>query len=126
MLVYGANSVGVIANVSPLLDFPAPTSSAVLQIAGITVERQTKENKLPLEWKKLADKSDFILITFGSIAKTSEMPNSMWMALEESFLKFSQINFIIKHEKSERLVEQWKENVYFTKWIPQIQLICKF
>jgi hypothetical protein len=114
--------------VSPLLDFPAPTSTAILQIAGITVEKQSKEVNLKQEWKQLADKSvnGFILITFGSIAKTSEMPSLMWKTLEESFLKFSQINFIIKHEKCKGLIEQWRENVYFTRWIPQVELMCKY
>lgn len=31
---------GVISNTSPVLDFPAPTSSEVTSIAGITVERR--------------------------------------------------------------------------------------
>jgi hypothetical protein len=100
---------------------------AIVQIAGITVERRLTQNDLPTEWKQLADQSKdgFVLITFGSIAKTSEMPESMWTALEHAFLRFPAINFIIKHENSQEIYEQWKDNVYFTKWIPQVQLMCK-
>lgn len=124
LLIYAANTAGVIANVSPLLDFPSPTSQAILHIAGITVDKQHKNTNLTSEWKQLADQSLFVLITFGSIAKTSEMPRFMWNSLEKSFETFSKINFIIKHETTSGLIDKWKENVYFTRWIPQISLMA--
>jgi hypothetical protein len=100
---------------------------AITSVAGITVERRLTQHDLPIEWKQLADRSTsgFVLITFGSIAKTSEMPDTMWTALEHAFLRFSGINFIVKHEQSQGIFEKWKENIYFTKWIPQVQLMCK-
>jgi hypothetical protein len=126
LLVYAANTAGVIANNNALLDFPSPTSTAISQIAGITVDKRLNQSELSDNWKELADERNFVLITFGSIAKTSEMPVKMWMALDKCFDKFAHINFIIKHEESVGLIEKWRGNVFFTKWIPQIALICEF
>lgn len=126
LLVYAANTAGVIANNNALLDFPSPTSMAISQIAGITVDKGSSEAELSEKWKELADGASqgFVLITFGSIAKTSEMPTQMWAALEVCFAKFRHVTFIVKHEECDDMIERWRDNVYFTKWIPQVQLIC--
>ena len=68
----------------------------------------------------------FLIITFGAIAKTIEMPKEMQESLFRSFKFFPQFNFIVKYENISQELQQHSTNVYLAKWLPQIDLICNF
>lgn len=64
------------------------------------------------------------MITFGSIAKTSEMPENIWYSLKKAMKKFNNINFIVKYENIQESIKN-EENIYFTNWIPQMELMSR-
>ncbi|KAH7721762.1 Protein UGT-59 [Aphelenchoides avenae] len=123
LMEIGTEADGIISNTSPVLDFSAPISSEVTSVAGITVER--REARLSPAWRSITDNATdgFWLVTFGAIAKTSEMPAIMKLSLLRAFEKFPQMTFIVKYEDLEETISQVRHNVYYTKWLPQIDLI---
>uniref|UniRef100_A0A1I7SJ86 glucuronosyltransferase n=1 Tax=Bursaphelenchus xylophilus TaxID=6326 RepID=A0A1I7SJ86_BURXY len=127
LMTYATNVEMVLANISPIFDFPAPESTLIQHIAGITVDG----NPMPLEedWEILADQSvhGFVLITFGSIAKTSEMPRNIWESLKVAMRAFKQVVFIVKYENTgNRTAFERRDNMVFTNWIPQMALMSRF
>lgn len=76
------------------------------------------------QWREITDMAPFIIITFGSIAKTIEMPKEMQQSLFRSFKFFPQFTFIVKYENITKEIQKYSENVYLAKWLPQIDLIC--
>ncbi|KAI1723998.1 UDP-glucoronosyl and UDP-glucosyl transferase domain-containing protein [Ditylenchus destructor] len=122
----GEISQTIIANTSPLLDFAVPTAEYIKGIAGITVDMSRKDI-LRQEWEPLLNnsKQGFWLITFGSIAKTSEMPESLRHSLQQAFAHFSDFNFLLKNESIVGSApEQTQKNVFQARWIPQLELIA--
>uniref|UniRef100_A0A1I7YR82 glucuronosyltransferase n=1 Tax=Steinernema glaseri TaxID=37863 RepID=A0A1I7YR82_9BILA len=114
----------VLVNSLPLIDFPMPTSSEIHGIGGITVEKEAPP--LMSEWQEIADHASggFWLVTFGSIAKTSDMPSKMRKSLFNAFSQFSNFTFIVKYETLNSTTLQIAPNVIFTKWIPQLSLMA--
>ncbi|CAJ0559238.1 unnamed protein product, partial [Mesorhabditis spiculigera] len=112
----------VIVNTVPSFDFSGPTLAHFHYIGGHTVE--VTPPSLNEEWSLIAEKRPFVLLTFGSIAKTSEMPPHLQQAFFEGFKAFPEINFIVKYEKMNETIRMEADNVILTKWIPQISLIA--
>uniref|UniRef100_A0A0N5B8G0 glucuronosyltransferase n=1 Tax=Strongyloides papillosus TaxID=174720 RepID=A0A0N5B8G0_STREA len=117
-----STSQSIIANNLPLLDFSSPTSNMIYNVAGITVDKTN--NELDERFKKITQqKSYFFLVTFGSIAKTSDMPFIMRYSLFNAFEKFPNITFIVKFENQKKEIVKHSENVFLVKWLPQIALM---
>uniref|UniRef100_A0A0K0EFG3 glucuronosyltransferase n=1 Tax=Strongyloides stercoralis TaxID=6248 RepID=A0A0K0EFG3_STRER len=115
-------SQSIIANNLPILDFSTPTSNMIHNVAGITIEKPTSE--LNEEFQKITQlKPYFFLVTFGSIAKTSDMPLIMKHSLFKAFKKFSNITFIVKYENQKEEIVKHSKNVFLVKWLPQIELM---
>ncbi|KAE9556365.1 hypothetical protein FO519_000405 [Halicephalobus sp. NKZ332] len=66
----------IVTNMQHFLDFPAPTGNDIVNVGGITVPTK-RVSRLTKEWQRIAQKGPFIIITFGSIAKTVDMPEVM-------------------------------------------------
>jgi hypothetical protein len=66
----------------------------------------------------------FVLISFGSIAKLEDMPNSMRRDLFQVLLETRNITFIVKY-KTDDSIERYAPNIYMSKWLPQVQLMGK-
>ncbi|CAB3409221.1 unnamed protein product [Caenorhabditis bovis] len=115
-------SSSVLVNSMPLLDFAMPISHQFSNIAGFTVEKN-KEN-LENYWERIAANSTngFVLVSFGGIARTIDMPRAMLDILFDSFSTFSHIKFIMKYE-GEAGDHQIPDNVILTPWIPQLALM---
>uniref|UniRef100_A0AC35TSD9 UDP-glucuronosyltransferase n=1 Tax=Rhabditophanes sp. KR3021 TaxID=114890 RepID=A0AC35TSD9_9BILA len=115
-------SRSVISNNLPLLDFPSPTSNILRNVGGITLERKIK--KLSTQFESIVSRTNgFWLITFGSIAKTSDMPFNMKYSLFKAFQKFPNQTFILKYEDQIENIKQYSSNVYLVKWLPQLELM---
>uniref|UniRef100_A0AC34QTS9 Glucuronosyltransferase n=1 Tax=Panagrolaimus sp. JU765 TaxID=591449 RepID=A0AC34QTS9_9BILA len=113
----------MVTNTQPFLDFPAPTSHNVVNIGGLSVPVKRK-SKLNKQWQKIAKKGPFIVVTFGSIAKTVDMPDEMQDSLFRAFKALPDYNFIVKYEKLDSEIIQISNNVFLARWLPQIDLIC--
>ncbi|CAD5220860.1 unnamed protein product [Bursaphelenchus okinawaensis] len=126
LMSYATNVELVLTNISPVFDFTAPQSTLIQHIAGITVADPDVTVDLSPEWKIVADEASegFILITFGAIAKTSEMPEGIWNSLERAMNRFGNVLFIVKYESlANKDSYLRKNNVVLTTWIPQMALM---
>ncbi|CAJ0559324.1 unnamed protein product, partial [Mesorhabditis spiculigera] len=104
----------VIVNTVPSFDFSGPTLAHFHYIGGHTVEATPPS--LNEEWSLIAEKRPFVLLTFGSIAKTSEMPPHLQQAFFEGFKAFPEINFIVKYEKMNETIRiREADNVILTE-----------
>ena len=62
-------------NYIPYLDFPAPIFDKMIPIGGLTVKTDQKEVQLEEKWSKILDeRKKNVLISFGSNARSEEMP----------------------------------------------------
>ncbi|KAK6749064.1 hypothetical protein RB195_001587 [Necator americanus] len=117
------SSDSVLVNTLPMLDFAMPTSNKIAYIGGFTAQKEPK--RMDTFWQQLADSSSrgFILVTFGSIAKTMDMPLEMQDKFFTAFSQFPEITFIIKYETTNCTL-RIPPNVQFTRWIPQAELMA--
>lgn len=66
-----------------------------------------------------------MIMSFGSIAKISQMDDRMRNIFFEIFRSFPRINFIVKYETIDEPVKKIEDNIFLAKWIPQIELMSK-
>uniref|UniRef100_A0A7E4W836 glucuronosyltransferase n=1 Tax=Panagrellus redivivus TaxID=6233 RepID=A0A7E4W836_PANRE len=102
----------IVTNTLPFLDFAAPTAPNILSVAGIT------------KWRYIASRGPFMVVTFGSIAKTQDMPRHMLRSLHNAFDVFTDLTFIVKMENISSDIMLYSSNVFYARWLPQIDLIC--
>jgi hypothetical protein len=63
-----------IVNSNPYIDFPRPVVHKTISVGGIAVDVSNVE-KVDKEWDSiLSERPQTVLISFGSIAKSKEMP----------------------------------------------------
>ncbi|VDK34304.1 unnamed protein product [Gongylonema pulchrum] len=65
-----------------------------------------------------------MLVTFGSIARTSHLCPEAQQALLDAMQSFPNINFVLKYENVDSTLYQLSKNVYLAKWIPQVELMA--
>uniref|UniRef100_A0A0K0ELT5 glucuronosyltransferase n=1 Tax=Strongyloides stercoralis TaxID=6248 RepID=A0A0K0ELT5_STRER len=123
----------IIVNSSPLLDFPHPKISKIIEIAGIEynnynklnkLNKVSKINKLNNEWDIILNKrTKNVLLSFGSAIMSNEMPENIKKGIVETFKSFSNITFIWKYEDKNISFAGNCSNIIFKEWIPQIELL---
>lgn len=65
----------IFSNHIPVLDFPAPTFDKIIPVGGFTVKTNQKALKLEAKWEEiLNERRKTVLISFGSNAKSKDMP----------------------------------------------------
>ncbi|PAV71339.1 hypothetical protein WR25_26987 [Diploscapter pachys] len=110
----------------PYIDFPRPEMPKTIPIGGITLEKSASVNMtLPEEWDEiLSVRETNILISFGTYAKTSDMPDEYKKNFISLFEKFPNTTFIWKYEDPEEELFQGIDNLVLTKWMPQVPLLA--
>uniref|UniRef100_A0A0N4Z534 glucuronosyltransferase n=1 Tax=Parastrongyloides trichosuri TaxID=131310 RepID=A0A0N4Z534_PARTI len=108
-------------NTHPLLEFNYPQTNKILQIGGIKdfigkPLSQRLNNILNIREKN-------VLISFGSHAQSSKMPQQMKETIVETIRYYSNITFIWKYETNDDKFLGDLKNVYLLKWIPQTSLL---
>ena len=68
-------------------------------------------------------KKGVILVSFGSVAQSINMPQEVKQVFLETFKKFPDITFLWKYEKDEHKIAEGYENVVTDKWVPQNDLL---
>lgn len=114
----------IFTNHIPLMDFPAPTFDKIIPIGGISVKTQKNSLKLPEKWDKILGlRKKNVLISFGSNARSVDMPEEY----KESVLKVAEsmpdVTFIWKYEDEKDTLADNLENVYLGDWLPQNELL---
>uniref|UniRef100_A0A914UM94 UDP-glucuronosyltransferase n=1 Tax=Plectus sambesii TaxID=2011161 RepID=A0A914UM94_9BILA len=122
LLALSAGSQLSLINSMSVLDFPAPQSSNMLYSGGFTIDKNRRY--LTEEWKSIADnsKKGLVLMSFGAIAKTIDMPDEMQSIIFRVFARFPDYTFVVKFENIST-TERVASNVYLTSWIPQVELM---
>uniref|UniRef100_A0A0N4ZZH0 UDP-glucuronosyltransferase n=1 Tax=Parastrongyloides trichosuri TaxID=131310 RepID=A0A0N4ZZH0_PARTI len=129
--IYGNNAPNIaeliknvafsVINTSPLLDFPHPTTSKIVEIAGIEL---AKPNKVDEQWDRILNlRPKNVLISFGSAVMSYEMPLEMKLSIVKSIKQFPETTFIWKYESNDTTFADGCDNIIFKEWIPQIEIL---
>ncbi|GMS96381.1 hypothetical protein PENTCL1PPCAC_18556, partial [Pristionchus entomophagus] len=125
--VVSRRSHSIFLNAMPLFDVPMPISTQILHVGGITVPEKAV-HELDEAWRPIINTRNdgFVLVTFGSIAKTRDMPRAMADSFAAAFASFPNLTFIVKDEAVARgTVLRTASNVVRTSWLPQLTLIAQ-
>ncbi|GMS92978.1 hypothetical protein PENTCL1PPCAC_15153 [Pristionchus entomophagus] len=120
-----SNSAYVFTNTDPLIDYAAPTISKVIPIGGIGA-KEPKE--LSEDWKKILSKREkTVLLSFGSVAKSSYLPMKVKMSIIETIKALPHVTFIWKYEVDDDFTRDYASqlnNLELTKWMPQVDILA--
>uniref|UniRef100_A0A7E4VFV1 glucuronosyltransferase n=1 Tax=Panagrellus redivivus TaxID=6233 RepID=A0A7E4VFV1_PANRE len=110
-------------NTDESIDFPRPISHKVIYIGGITVDMDGT-SKLPAKVDAIVNNATkVVMISFGSLGKSSAMPKAISSAFVSLFEAFPEVTFIWKHETAPIHPAIHLNNVYATQWLPQKELL---
>ncbi|GMS83155.1 hypothetical protein PENTCL1PPCAC_5330, partial [Pristionchus entomophagus] len=112
----------VFMNSDPLLDFPAPRSSRVIDIGGISVS--FGHSKLNQTWSDILDlRPTTILLSFGTFVQSYAMPERYKKSIVEAFRSFPDVTFIWKYEKPDDRISEGVDNIIESTWLPQNDML---
>ncbi|CAL2039992.1 unnamed protein product [Caenorhabditis brenneri] len=115
----------IFTNNIPYLDFPSPTFDKIIPIGGYTVKTEKKFLNLEEKWNEILDKRKTnVLISFGTNAKSDEMPEKYKQSVLKVFKSMPNTTFIWKYENPEDSFTKNIENVYLSSWLPQNELLA--
>uniref|UniRef100_A0A1I7V201 glucuronosyltransferase n=1 Tax=Caenorhabditis tropicalis TaxID=1561998 RepID=A0A1I7V201_9PELO len=116
-----------ITNSNPYLDFAVPTTATIVHAGGITIDLKKLKNvgPLPEEYEKILQERDStVLISFGSVIRSFQMPDSFKAGLIKMFESLPEVTFIWKYEKDDvEFQKRLPKNVHLKKWVPQPALL---
>lgn len=114
----------VFTNSNPYLDFPRATIPKNIQIGGISVT--IEKGKLKEEWDQILNlRSRSLLISFGSVTLSKDMPFESKVSLARAMKKFPDVTFIWKYEDNDtNKFAPGIQNIHFSKWVPQRELLA--
>ncbi|KJH46551.1 UDP-glucoronosyl and UDP-glucosyl transferase [Dictyocaulus viviparus] len=117
-----SNMTWVLINSEPLLDFSTPTLNNVVTVGGLGVHDPKPLNE---EWNRtLSLRQRTVLISFGTVAPSMFMPNSMKQAIIKVIKSYPNITFIWKYEQDNEPIMNGMENLILSKWLPQADLLA--
>ncbi|KAF1757186.1 hypothetical protein GCK72_013641 [Caenorhabditis remanei] len=115
----------VLTNQIPLLDFPAPTFDKIVPVGGLSVKTDKKAMKLDEKWSKILDKrKKNVFISFGSNARSMDMPAEYKNSLVQVIKNMPDTTFIWKYEDLTDKFTEGIPNVYLGDWLPQNELLA--
>ncbi|CAJ0594202.1 unnamed protein product [Cylicocyclus nassatus] len=120
-----AQSSFAFTNGNPYLDFPHPTLHKTVMIGGFVVTRaMKKKHTLPKEYDTLLRAyKHTILISFGSVVRSVDMPANIKQTLLRVFALLPDVGFIWKYEEPNSTIADSLPNVVVSQWLPQIALL---
>uniref|UniRef100_A0A7E4W8H5 glucuronosyltransferase n=1 Tax=Panagrellus redivivus TaxID=6233 RepID=A0A7E4W8H5_PANRE len=111
-------------NTEEHMDFPRPISHKTIYIGGITIKPNTG-NGLPEDLEKRFESAEkVVLVSFGSIAKSSVMPDAFKKAFISMFEAYPETTFIWKYENVSSDPAAHLPNVIISPWIPQKAILA--
>ncbi|CAB62783.1 UDP-glucuronosyltransferase [Caenorhabditis elegans] len=114
----------IFTNHIPLMDFPAPTFDKIIPIGGISVKTQKKSLELPEKWNKILGlRKKNILVSFGSNARSADMPEHFKQNVLKVAESMPDVTFIWKYENEKDTLADHLDNVYLGDWLPQNELL---
>uniref|UniRef100_A0A0K0FVA6 glucuronosyltransferase n=1 Tax=Strongyloides venezuelensis TaxID=75913 RepID=A0A0K0FVA6_STRVS len=108
-------------NTNPFLDIPTPKSPKMIEVAGIGIPKSKPIND---EFNEILNRRNkTILISFGTVAKSTYMDQEMKDEIIKTVKSLPDITFIWKYETPEDGLGEGIENLILSKWIPQNDLL---
>uniref|UniRef100_A0AAF5D6Y2 glucuronosyltransferase n=1 Tax=Strongyloides stercoralis TaxID=6248 RepID=A0AAF5D6Y2_STRER len=111
----------ILLNSNPFLDIPTPKSPKMIEVSGIGIPKPKPVTK---EFDEILNKrNQTILISFGSVAKSTYMDQKMKDEILKTIKSFPNITFIWKYETPEDGHGKGIDNLVLSKWVPQNDLL---
>uniref|UniRef100_A0A0K0ENS7 glucuronosyltransferase n=1 Tax=Strongyloides stercoralis TaxID=6248 RepID=A0A0K0ENS7_STRER len=111
----------ILLNSNPFLDIPTPKSPKMIEISGIG---RPKPKPVTKEFDEILNKrNQTILISFGSVAKSTFMDQKLKDEILKTIKSFPDITFIWKYETPEDGHGKGIDNLVLSKWVPQNDLL---
>ncbi|KAF1769615.1 hypothetical protein GCK72_001432 [Caenorhabditis remanei] len=114
-------------NAIPSIDFPRPSLPKTIAIGGISIDVEqidAIENTEDSEFSEILDRRPKnMLISFGTLARSSDMPEHFKNNLIQVFKSEPNCTFIWKYETDDVSFADGVDNVVFVKWLPQKALL---
>uniref|UniRef100_A0A0K0FCN9 glucuronosyltransferase n=1 Tax=Strongyloides venezuelensis TaxID=75913 RepID=A0A0K0FCN9_STRVS len=114
-------SAFVMSNDDPILSYSTPQCPKILRLGGLLIAKPKPLNKDFDEWLNI--RKENVIISFGSIAKSSLMTEKMKIGMVKIFKSFPNVTFIWKYEEDRPKILNGIDNVITIKWIPQIDIL---
>lgn len=113
-------------NSNPYLDYARPILTKTVLIGGISVNvTQLKQKKLNEKYDKIiSERQQNILISFGSMIFSKDMPDVYKNTLVQVIKSFPNVTFIWKYEEDDVSFAKHLPNLHFSKWVPQTALLA--
>ncbi|PIO68948.1 glycosyltransferase family 28 protein [Teladorsagia circumcincta] len=103
------------------MEFEKPTLNKVVDIGGLGVH---KPKPLSKEWDRILNlRERTVLISFGSVAKSKLMPDTMKRAIINVVKSYPNVTFIWKYEEPNDAIFKRVDNLIPSKWTPQSCLL---
>ncbi|ULT88537.1 hypothetical protein L3Y34_007624 [Caenorhabditis briggsae] len=112
-------------NSNRYLDYASPTLPKTVFIGGMQVNTN-KNGKVKLyeDWDDLLNqRKQNVLVSFGSNAFSSDMPDEFKKTFLEVFASMPDVTFIWKYEEANATLASHLKNVKLTTWMPQNDLL---
>uniref|UniRef100_A0AC34R6N1 UDP-glucuronosyltransferase n=1 Tax=Panagrolaimus sp. JU765 TaxID=591449 RepID=A0AC34R6N1_9BILA len=115
------NSAFIYVNSDEFVDYTLPTTSKLIYIGGMGKQQSKPLNE---EYQKIFDnaKQGVILLSFGSVVRSSDMTLEIKQAFIHAFAEFPDINFLWKYEEDDNITAGYK-NIFTGKWLPQPDIL---
>ncbi|CAI4226475.1 unnamed protein product [Auanema sp. JU1783] len=120
---YLADVSYVFTNAHPYLSYPRPLNRKTLELGGIVVDQSLKDKSNLKEFDAiLNERKHTVLVSFGSVAKSKDMPEDHKKTLLSVFEEMKDVTFIWKYEEDTTMADHLP-NVHLAKWMPQVALL---
>ncbi|GMR37708.1 hypothetical protein PMAYCL1PPCAC_07903, partial [Pristionchus mayeri] len=117
-----ANVSMVFLNRIPAMDFPSLTTHTTVDIGGITTSSGNKS--LNEHWSSILSlRPRTILISFGTIALSSDMPEEYKKSILQAIQSFPNVTFICKYEKPDDRISEGIDNLIEASFTPQKEIL---
>ncbi|CAI2354375.1 unnamed protein product [Caenorhabditis sp. 36 PRJEB53466] len=113
------------SNANDYVAFPTPSLPKHIHVGGFTIE-PPKNLKLDEDYEKiLALRESTVLISFGTVVQSADMPPVFKNGIIDMFHRLPDITFIWKYEvDDESISKRLPKNVILKKWVPQPALLA--
>ncbi|KAI6193283.1 UDP-glucuronosyltransferase [Aphelenchoides besseyi] len=113
----------VFVNAEEHLNYPQPITHKIINVGGLGLN---KPKPLSDEYEKIltSSKRGVVLVSFGSIAQSANMPPAIKQAFLDTFSAFPDLTFIWKYENSSDNIAANHSNLHTRSWTPQLDLLA--